>query len=69
MLNRRVYKVTDLRWYDVPNRLINCNLWYADDPNTPEPFTLHGFDCEAVGRIMYNRAIAGDFGPIKQKEI
>ena len=54
--------VTNLQWADSEHTRITADVTF--DKHGTLPFCASASDVEAHGREIFNRAVAGDFGPI-----
>jgi hypothetical protein len=58
--------VTNPTWADAEHSLIACNVNFdlIGDESEVVPFTASPNDVEAHGREIFERCVAGEFGPI-----
>lgn len=52
-------------WANGEHTKIDLMIRFEELPNEEHPFTASPIDCEAHGRDIFNRAQAGEFGPIQ----
>lgn len=57
-------KVTNPRWGDSDQTMIDLDVNFTHLPEETTPFTAMQNDVEAHGRTLYNNAINGDYGKI-----
>jgi len=47
------------------SHIVLLKVWFAELPDEPlEPFIASPLDCEAHGRELWIRAMAGEYGPV-----
>lgn len=51
-------------WVNAEHTLINCVITTSQFGDEELPFTASTNDCEAHGRALFERIVAGEFGPI-----
>jgi hypothetical protein len=58
--------VTNPTWANAEHSLITCNVNFdaIGDESEAIPFTASPNDVEAHGREIYQRCVAGEFGPV-----
>lgn len=61
-----IKKVRQPRWNDVASTSLNLYVTFEETEGThgEMPFTAQANDSEAHGRELFERAVAGEFGPI-----
>ena len=53
-------------WANIEHTCIDLKVSFAELPDIDLPFTANPHDSEIHGRDIFNRAIAGEFGPIME---
>ena len=56
--------VTNPRWADSDQTMINLDVNFTHLPEETTPFTAMANDVEAHGQTLYNNALNGDYGTI-----
>lgn len=52
------------RWANEERTVIDCEITTSQFGDEVLPFTASPNDCEAHGRALFERIVAGEFGPI-----
>lgn len=53
-------------WANADHTLIDCVITTSQFGDEKLPFTASPTDCEPHGRAMFERIVAGEFGPIAE---
>ena len=53
-------------WVNEEHTMIDCIITTSQFGDEELPFTASMSDCEAHGRVLFERIVAGEFGPIAE---
>jgi hypothetical protein len=53
-------------WANAEHTMIDCVITTSQFSDEELPFTASAADCEPHGRVLFERIVAGEFGPIAE---
>ena len=65
-MQSQLTSLTNPRWADEANTMIDCEITTSQFGEEVLPFTASQDDCEAHGRAIFADIVAGKYGPIAE---
>lgn len=66
---RTLVSISDLKWHNKEKTILDCMVVFKElERFGPMPFSTHENEDTPWGKDIWDRAVAGEFGPIAEAE-